>query len=127
MVELEPAKLRIIQIEKEIELESLRQANASEGSGKKRQEKLLEAYEVQRFFTDTDKAISWVNERSIPLSTEDCGRDLTSVQALQGKHEALERDLTALDEKIVQLGDDTKALTQKHPESQDTIQAKYDA
>ncbi|CAH8834837.1 unnamed protein product [Trichobilharzia szidati] len=94
---------------------------------KKRQEKLLEAYEIQRFFRDTDKAISWVNEKSIPLSIEDCGRDLASVQALQRKHEALERDLTALDEKIVQLGDDAKALAQKHPDSQDTIQGKYDA
>ncbi|VDQ11710.1 unnamed protein product [Trichobilharzia regenti] len=94
---------------------------------KKRQKKLLEAYEIQRFFRDTDKAISWVNERSIPLSIEDCGRDLASVQALKRKHEALERDLTALDEKIVQLGDDTKVLAQKHPESQDTIQGKCDA
>ncbi|VDQ05426.1 unnamed protein product [Trichobilharzia regenti] len=68
---------------------------------KKRQEKLLEPYEVQCFFRNTDKAVS--------------------------KHEALERALTALDEKIVQLGDDTKALAQKHPESQDTIQGKYDA
>nr|CAH8845608.1 unnamed protein product [Trichobilharzia regenti] len=77
---------------------------------KKRQEKFMEAYEIQRFFRDTDKAISWVNERSILSSIEDCGRDLASVQALQRKHLALERDLTALDEKIVQLEDNTKAL-----------------
>ncbi|VDQ13574.1 unnamed protein product [Trichobilharzia regenti] len=93
---------------------------------KKRQEKLLEAYEIRRFFRDTDKAILWVNEGSIPLSIKDCGRDLASVQGLQRKHEALERDLTALDEKIVQLGDDTKGLAQKHPESQDTVQGKHD-
>ncbi|CAH8451535.1 unnamed protein product [Schistosoma rodhaini] len=94
---------------------------------KMRQDKLLEAYEIQRFFRDTDKAISWVNEKSIPLSIEDCGRDLASVQALQRKHDALERDLTALDEKIGQLGDDASALAQKHPDSKDTIQGKYEA
>nr|CAH8831795.1 unnamed protein product [Trichobilharzia regenti] len=94
---------------------------------KKRKEKLLEAYEIQRFFRDTDKAISWVNERSISLSIEDCGHDLASVQALQRKQKALERDLTALAEKIVRLEDDTMALAQKHPESQDTIRGKYDA
>ncbi|CAH8828990.1 unnamed protein product [Trichobilharzia szidati] len=93
---------------------------------RKRQEKLLEAYEIQCFFRDIDRAISWVNEKSIPLSIEDCGRDLASVQALQRKHEALERDLTASDEKIVRLGDEAKALAQKHPDSQDTIQGKYD-
>ncbi|CAH8471323.1 unnamed protein product [Schistosoma intercalatum] len=92
-----------------------------------RQDKLLEAYEIQRFFRDTDKAISWVNEKSIPLSIEDCGRDLASVQALQRKHDALERDLAALDEKIGQLGDDALALAQKHPDSKDTIQGKYEA
>ncbi|CAH8447491.1 unnamed protein product [Schistosoma bovis] len=94
---------------------------------KVRQDKLLEAYEIQRFFRDTDKAISWVNEKSIPLSIEDCGRDLASVQALQRKHDALERDLAALDEKIGQLGDDALALAQKHPDSKDTIQGKYEA
>ncbi|VDP70732.1 unnamed protein product [Schistosoma mattheei] len=94
---------------------------------KMRQDKLLEAYEIQRFFRDTDKAISWVNEKSIPLSIEDCGRDLASVQALQRKHDALERDLAALDEKIGQLGDDALALAQKHPDSKDTIQGKYEA
>ncbi|KAH8851040.1 Spectrin alpha chain [Schistosoma japonicum] len=94
---------------------------------KMRQDKLLEAYEIQRFFRDTDKAISWVNEKSIPLTVEDCGRDLASVQALQRKHDALERDLAALDEKIIELGNDASALAQKHPDSKDTIQGKHDA
>jgi len=34
------------------------------------------------------------------LDTEDFGRDLRSVQALQRKHEGVERDLAALGDKI---------------------------
>ena len=34
------------------------------------------------------------------LSTDDYGRDLASVQALQRKHEGVERDLAALEEKV---------------------------
>lgn len=94
---------------------------------KLRQQKLLEAYEIQRFFSDTDKAISWVNEKSIPLSIDDCGRDLASVQALQRKHDALERDLSALEEKLVLLGNDASALADKHPDSKETIYGKHQA
>lgn len=34
------------------------------------------------------------------LSSDDYGRDLASVQALQRKHEGVERDLAALEEKV---------------------------
>ncbi|VEL10488.1 unnamed protein product, partial [Protopolystoma xenopodis] len=91
---------------------------------RQRQQKLYEAHEIQRFFRDTDKAISWVNEKSIPLSIDDCGRDLVSVQALQRKHEALERDLAAIEEKVGHLNNDAVSLSQKHPDSSDTIQTK---
>lgn len=90
-----------------------------------RHHKLFEAHEIQRFFRDTDKAISWVNEKSIPLSVDDCGRDLASVQALQRKHDTLERDLAALEEKLVQLGVDAEALAEKHPDSKETIYEKH--
>nr|CDS29622.1 Spectrin alpha actinin [Hymenolepis microstoma] len=90
----------------------------------KRQNKLYEAHEIQRFFRETDKAISWLNEKSIPLSIDDCGRDLVSVQALQRKHDALERDLATLEDKVSQLGVDADALSEKHPDSRDTIQEK---
>lgn len=90
----------------------------------RRQNKLYEAHEIQRFFRETDKAISWLNEKSIPLSIDDCGRDLVSVQALQRKHDALERDLATLEDKISQLGVDADALSEKHPDSRDTIQEK---
>ena len=33
-----------------------------------------------------DETYSWINEKDQTLSTDDCGRDLPSVQALQRKH-----------------------------------------
>ena len=34
-----------------------------------------------------DETHSWINEKDQALSTEDCGRDLSSVQALQRRHQ----------------------------------------
>ena len=40
------------------------------------------------------------------LSSDDYGRDLVSVQALQRKHEGLERDLAALEDKLCKQKED---------------------
>ncbi len=37
------------------------------------------------------------------LSTDDFGRDLGSVQQLQRKHDGVERDLAALEDKVIDL------------------------
>ena len=34
-----------------------------------------------------DETHSWINEKDQALSSEDCGRDLSSVQALQRRHQ----------------------------------------
>lgn len=49
---------------------------------------------------DADETISWINEKDTLLSTDDYGRDLPSVQALERKHDGLERDLNALEDKV---------------------------
>lgn len=49
---------------------------------------------------DADDTKAWISEKDTALSTSDYGRDLASVQALQRKHEVLERDLAALEEKV---------------------------
>lgn len=96
-------------------------------AAEQRRHKLFEAHEIHKFFRDTDKAIAWVNEKSVPLSVEDCGRDLATVQALQRKHDTLERDLMALEEKLVQLGTDADTLAEMHPDAKDTIHGKHQA
>ena len=50
--------------------------------------------------SDAEETIAWMVEKDPMLSTDDYGRDLASVQALQRKHDTLERDLNALEEKV---------------------------
>jgi len=54
------------------------------------------------FHRDADETKGWINEKDVALSSDDYGRDLASVQALQRKHEGLERDLAALEDKVKQ-------------------------
>ena len=49
---------------------------------------------------DVDETISWIKEKEQLLASDDFGRDLASVQALLRKHEGLERDLAALEDKV---------------------------
>ena len=58
------------------------------------------SHEIQKFNRDADETKAWISEKDTALSTDDYGRDLASVQALQRKHEGLERDLAALEDKV---------------------------
>lgn len=60
------------------------------------------------------------------MSSDDCGRDLASVNALLRKHEALERDLAALEDKVGALGQESGRLQEAHPENADQIAGKQD-
>lgn len=48
-----------------------------------------------------DETISWIKEKGQLMASDDFGRDLASVQALLRKHEGLERDLAALEDKVL--------------------------
>lgn len=52
------------------------------------------------FHRDVDETISWIKEKEQLMASDDFGRDLASVQALLRKHEGLERDLAALEDKV---------------------------
>lgn len=58
------------------------------------------AHEVQRFHRDVDETKDWIQEKDEALNNDDLGKDLRTVQALQRKHEGLERDLAALGDKV---------------------------
>ncbi|XP_021964674.1 spectrin alpha chain isoform X2 [Folsomia candida] len=79
-----------------------------------RQEKLFGAHEIQRFNRDADEAISWINEKDVILSSDEYGRDLASIQALQRKHEGVERDLAALQDKVNTLSQEAERLCGIH-------------
>ncbi|XP_066141929.1 spectrin alpha chain isoform X1 [Euwallacea fornicatus] len=89
-----------------------------------RQDKLYGAHEIQRFNRDADETVAWISEKDVVLSSDDYGRDLASVQALQRKHEGVERDLAALEDKVLTLGKEAERLCAIHGDHADQIQAK---
>jgi spectrin alpha len=91
---------------------------------KQRQEVLEGAFEIQRFARTVEETAAWINEKTTAVLTDDYGRDLASVQALQRKHEGLERDLDALEIKVQGITDESNQLRIKHPNSADQIIAK---
>lgn len=90
-----------------------------------RQEKLFGAHEIQRFNRDADETVAWITEKDVVLSSDDFGRDLASVQTLQRKHEGVERDLAALEDKVMTLGQEAARLCGIHPDHADQIKAKH--
>ncbi|XP_024120554.1 spectrin alpha chain, non-erythrocytic 1 isoform X3 [Oryzias melastigma] len=96
------------------------------GLALQRQAKLFGSAEVQRFNRDVDETISWIKEKEQLMASDDFGRDLASVQALLRKHEGLERDLTALNQKVNTLGVEVERLQQTHPQNASQIHLKKD-
>jgi len=90
-----------------------------------RQEKLFGAHEIQRFNRDADETVAWITEKDVVLSSDEFGRDLASVQTLQRKHEGVERDLAALEDKVTTLGQEAARLCGIHPDHADQIKAKH--
>lgn len=81
----------------------------------------LEIHEFDRNINDTTERI---DEKSLVLNSEDRGRDLSAVEDLLRKQEALERDMSAIHLKIT---DDEKLankLKAKYPEKADDIDRK---
>ncbi|KAF7280660.1 alpha spectrin isoform X1 [Rhynchophorus ferrugineus] len=89
-----------------------------------RQEKLYGAHEIQRFNRDADETVAWISEKDVVLSSDDYGRNLASVQALQRKHEGVERDLAALEDKVSTLGKEADRLCGIHADHAQQIDAK---
>ena len=90
----------------------------------KRQERLFGAHEIQRFNRDADETLTWIAEKDQMLSTDDYGKDLPSVQTLQRKHEGIERDLAALEDKVKNLATEAVRLGDIHGSEGDQIRNK---
>ncbi|RWS21939.1 hypothetical protein B4U80_03003, partial [Leptotrombidium deliense] len=90
-----------------------------------RQEKLKGANEIQKFNRDADETIAWISEKDVVLSSDDHGRDLVSVQTLQRRHEGIERDLAALEDKVGALGSEAGRLCEIHPLHGEAIKSKH--
>ena len=55
---------------------------------------------MELFHRTCDEAKEWMEEKITKLDTEDLGRDLQTVQALQRRHQNLERELAPLEERV---------------------------
>ena len=82
------------------------------------------AHEVQMFHRDVDETKDWIAEKDEALNNDSVGHDLRTVQALQRKHEGLERDLAALGDKITQLDEKASKLMHIHKDSAEIIYEK---
>ena len=65
-----------------------------------RNEKLRSAHEMFAFNQEAVETLAWITEKDELLSLDDFGKELVAVQALQRKHEVIERDLAALVDKV---------------------------
>jgi len=82
------------------------------------------AHQVQRFFRDAEDTAEWIEEKNCILDQTDVGNDLQTVQALQRKHEGLERELAALDDRIHQMDQQAANLSEQHPDQKNKITSK---
>ena len=100
--------------------------NRLRNSASERQKKLFGAQEVQRLNRDIDEAISWINEKDSIISSDDYGKDLPSVQSLQRKHDAIERDLAALADKVAGLQSEASRLADSGKSSSEQLNPKLE-
>lgn len=92
----------------------------------KRQDKLGGAHEIQRYKHNVDETLAWIAEKDNAVTSDDYGSDLPTVQALQRKHEVIERDLDALDKRVQQVNSEANRLAENHPDDADDIRAKQE-
>lgn len=97
-----------------------------EQAAQKRRDQLGSAHEVQRFQREVDDTLDWIREKDRMLNNDDYGNDLKSVLALQRKHEGLESDLFALNERIKQLNESADRILQNDPSSRDSLVARQE-
>lgn len=97
-----------------------------QGAIEQYREKLAGALEIHLFDRDVADTTHRIHEKTIAMENNDLGRDLDDVQALQRKQEALEREMTAVENKLKDHDHDSYKLTQKYPNSIDHIGTKVE-
>eukprot|EP00049_Salpingoeca_infusionum_P019358 m.361515 g.361515 ORF g.361515 m.361515 type:complete len:2425 (-) comp19658_c0_seq1:287-7561(-) len=88
-----------------------------------RHERLSNAKQIHIFTRDADEINGRVSEKEAVLASDDFGKDLTSVESLQRKHEAFARDLAALGDSVSSLGDAARRLMSSFPDQAEVVRA----
>ncbi|XP_064623906.1 spectrin beta chain, non-erythrocytic 2-like isoform X3 [Lineus longissimus] len=95
-----------------------------QGSLGEHKQKLAAALEIHMYNRDVDDVNERINEKALLLSSEDVGKDLPGVQALQRKQEDVSRDMTALQNQLEKLESQGNRLSKKYPDMKDAIESK---
>uniref|UniRef100_A0AAG5CRA5 Spectrin beta chain n=1 Tax=Anopheles atroparvus TaxID=41427 RepID=A0AAG5CRA5_ANOAO len=92
---------------------------------KGQKEKNLEgASSVELFYRTCEEAIDWMNEKMTQLDTAEVGPDLKTVQALQRRHENLERELAPVKEKVSRVNLLGNTVKNSYPSERENVSAK---
>ncbi|CAN9510001.1 unnamed protein product [Ophioblennius macclurei] len=87
-----------------------------------KKESLNSALGVQNYHLDCNETKSWIKEKTKVIeSTQELGNDLTGVMALQRKLTGMERDLTAIEDKLGDLRGEAQRLAEEHPDQAKAI------
>lgn len=95
-----------------------------QGALNKYRELLDGAYEIHVFNRDVDDTAERIAEKQLAMSVDDTGRDLNAVESLKRKQDAMERDMTAVQQKIGEHERGAGTLVQKYPDNADNIEEK---
>ncbi|KAI0981312.1 hypothetical protein GJ496_007485 [Pomphorhynchus laevis] len=93
---------------------------------------LMEAHEVQRYHRNTDEAFDWLQDKVSSLEeavaeiSTGCliFENMSGIKRMQRKHEAFERDLNALSDRVRELDEMAGRLMDQHPEQAQEIYEK---
>ncbi|KAF5308651.1 hypothetical protein FQR65_LT06112 [Abscondita terminalis] len=87
-------------------------------------DKLAGAVEVHSFNRDVADTSQRITEKAFAMDSEDVGRNLNTVETLQRKQEALEREMTTVESKLKEHNKDGMILCGKYPHSSEHITNK---
>ena len=76
---------------------------------------LAAAKNVYEFDQMCEETKAWINEKDLLLSTEDTGRDLNDLQMLKRRHQAIERELVPVVDRIEKLNKMGNSAAQSSP------------
>ncbi|XP_058844035.1 spectrin beta chain, non-erythrocytic 5-like [Acipenser ruthenus] len=80
-----------------------------------RKTRLQAAVLIKQYFVDVNEADSWLRERQPLLTSEDCGKDESSAEALLQRHLRLEKEIAAYSSEVKRLGEQAKSAALQAP------------
>lgn len=87
-----------------------------------KKQKVDSALSLHNYGLECDETKTWIKDKTRVIeSTQDLGNDLAAVMTIQRKLYGMERDLAAIEDKLVFLQGEASLLAKDHPENADDI------